>query len=191
MKQEITLSEKVKALRLDRGWTQRHLADASGVDERTVRRIESGTKAASLDTLQALAEAFKIDCSELTNLATEPPKSHAKVQVIALRDGHDLINALVGSHAYVTDAEHTDDDEVAVLIQLILETIDVAEIWRDLSPSEIYEEGRRITKILRDLESHGYSVCVVQHTGTQALLSSEVPNWTGPRQSRVEASDNK
>lgn len=58
------MSKTIKRLRRDRGWSQRDLALASGVSERTVQRIESG-KPASLETQCALAAALGVDSAEI------------------------------------------------------------------------------------------------------------------------------
>ena len=50
----------VKELRTKKGWSQEHLAQASGLSLRTIQRIESG-KRAGLETLNGLAAVFDID----------------------------------------------------------------------------------------------------------------------------------
>ncbi|MED5548460.1 MAG: helix-turn-helix transcriptional regulator [Pseudomonadota bacterium] len=59
------MTETIKRLRRDRGWSQRDLALASGVSERTVQRIEAG-RPASLETQCALAAALGVDTVEIT-----------------------------------------------------------------------------------------------------------------------------
>jgi len=59
------LSERIKTLREQRGWPQEHLAAASGVSARTIRRIERGQSQPTLETSQAIAAAFNIEVSEL------------------------------------------------------------------------------------------------------------------------------
>lgn len=59
------IGDRVRAQRELRGWTQEHLAVASGVAVRTVQRIES-RHAHSAETLLALAAAFGVDPRELT-----------------------------------------------------------------------------------------------------------------------------
>ena len=55
----------IKQLRLDRGWSQEHLSQVSGLSVRTVQRIEQGNKA-GLESLKALASVFEINISDLT-----------------------------------------------------------------------------------------------------------------------------
>jgi transcriptional regulator with XRE-family HTH domain len=53
-------AEKIKALRLENGWTQEQFAEICGVSVRTIQRIEK-TGIASLDTTNALAAVLSTD----------------------------------------------------------------------------------------------------------------------------------
>ncbi len=55
---------KIKALRLQRGWTQEQLAEIAGVSARTIQRAETAGSAA-FDTLRAIAGAFETDFDQL------------------------------------------------------------------------------------------------------------------------------
>jgi transcriptional regulator with XRE-family HTH domain len=55
---------RIQKLRLKRGWSQRQLADASGLSVRTVQRVENG-QPASTETLKSLAAVFEVDFSTL------------------------------------------------------------------------------------------------------------------------------
>jgi transcriptional regulator with XRE-family HTH domain len=54
----------VRKLRLQRGWSQDHLARISGLSIRTIQRIERG-QSAGLDSLMALAAVFDVDIADL------------------------------------------------------------------------------------------------------------------------------
>jgi transcriptional regulator with XRE-family HTH domain len=54
----------VRKLRLQRGWSQEHLAEISDLSVRTIQRIERGQKA-GLESLKALASVFDIDLAQL------------------------------------------------------------------------------------------------------------------------------
>ncbi len=69
----------VQKRRLEKGWSQEHLAQLSGLSLRTVQRIESGKNAGN-DSLNALAAAFDIEIAVLreeqtmaANTATTKP----------------------------------------------------------------------------------------------------------------------
>lgn len=57
--------KNVKMLRKEHSITQQELAGRCEVDVRTIQKIESGKYNTSLQVLYAIAEAFKIDISEL------------------------------------------------------------------------------------------------------------------------------
>lgn len=57
--------EKVKELRIESGLTQVELGKSSGVDTRTIQRIEGGEFAVGLHIVFALAKAFKMKPYEL------------------------------------------------------------------------------------------------------------------------------
>ena len=54
----------VQKLRLQHGWSQQQLAEASGLSVRTVQRIEAGFPA-STESLKSLAAVFEVDFSTL------------------------------------------------------------------------------------------------------------------------------
>ena len=61
------IGQRVKRLREEKVWTQQHLAEAAGINVRTIQRIEKGG-APSNETLLSLAAAFDIDISELIEI---------------------------------------------------------------------------------------------------------------------------
>lgn len=62
------MSNKVKAFRLARAWSQEQLAEMAALSVRTVQRIESGDQP-SLETLSALAAVFGVSVTELSGQA--------------------------------------------------------------------------------------------------------------------------
>jgi transcriptional regulator with XRE-family HTH domain len=65
------LHDKVKSLRLARAWSQEQLAELASLSVRTVQRIENGEQA-SLETLSALAAAFDVTVTDLSDQQTQP-----------------------------------------------------------------------------------------------------------------------
>jgi len=80
----------VRKLRLQRGWSQEHLAELTGVNVRTIQRIERGKKS-SLETRSALAAIFEVDISTFEEGITEMPE---KTQVSS--DEHEAIEYIKG-----------------------------------------------------------------------------------------------
>lgn len=59
----------VKKLRDKNDWSQEQLAEYSGLNVRTIQRVESGQKA-SIETLKSLASVFEVEISKLTEEIT-------------------------------------------------------------------------------------------------------------------------
>lgn len=57
-------SNIIKKMRSDKSWSQEQLSELSGLSLRTIQRLESGGNA-SLESLRALAAAFKVDANQL------------------------------------------------------------------------------------------------------------------------------
>ena len=60
-----TLARNLKRLRRERGLTQEELADLAGLNRNYVGMIERQENAASVDTLEALADALRIKPAQL------------------------------------------------------------------------------------------------------------------------------
>ena len=60
-----TLARNLKRLRRERGLTQEELADLAGLNRNYVGTIERQENAASVDTLEALADALQIKAAQL------------------------------------------------------------------------------------------------------------------------------
>ncbi|MES2885725.1 MAG: helix-turn-helix transcriptional regulator [Pseudomonadota bacterium] len=59
------LAENVRAARLERQWSQEMLAEAAGLTQVYISRIEAAKVAASVDTIESLTAAFKLDSAAL------------------------------------------------------------------------------------------------------------------------------
>lgn len=57
------IGQKLKELRLSRGWKQTDVADKVGLSRPAISNIESGKRALTLSTLQRFCEVFNIDIS--------------------------------------------------------------------------------------------------------------------------------
>jgi transcriptional regulator with XRE-family HTH domain len=67
--------ERLRALRLGRLWSQQDLADAAGVTESTVNRLENGLQSARLSTMRRLASALDVKPSELLECGDEKKRA--------------------------------------------------------------------------------------------------------------------
>lgn len=75
-------SVRLRDLRTARQWSQEQLAQLSGLNLRTVQRLESGAKI-SMESLRALAAVFEVPAATL--LVPEP--SPSPPALVAMRDG--------------------------------------------------------------------------------------------------------
>jgi transcriptional regulator with XRE-family HTH domain len=66
-------AERLQRLRLERGFSQVDLWQASGVHHVTIARIETGAARASLRTIRRLADAFEMPITDLATIE-EPAK---------------------------------------------------------------------------------------------------------------------
>ena len=75
-------SARLRELRTSRQWSQEQLAKLSGLNLRTIQRLESGAKI-SMESLQALAAVFEVPAESL--LASDPTPSQPALN--AMREG--------------------------------------------------------------------------------------------------------
>lgn len=61
----LKFGKRVRALRLDHGWTQEELAHRSGLNRSYMSEVERGISDVSLSTLQKIAKTLGISLAEL------------------------------------------------------------------------------------------------------------------------------
>ena len=61
----VALGERIRQLRIERGWRQIDLAEETGIHENYVSDLEQGRKEICLRTLQAVAKAFHLSTADL------------------------------------------------------------------------------------------------------------------------------
>jgi transcriptional regulator with XRE-family HTH domain len=61
----VALGERIRELRMDRGWRQIDLAEQAGIHENYVSDLETGHKEICLRTLQTVAAAFEMKTADL------------------------------------------------------------------------------------------------------------------------------
>jgi transcriptional regulator with XRE-family HTH domain len=61
----VQIGRRCRARRKELGWTQRNLANLTGLSEQTVRQCEGGHILVSLETLYRLADALQISLASL------------------------------------------------------------------------------------------------------------------------------
>ena len=67
----MSLGQKIKEIRLERGLTQNQLADETSITLRTIQRIENNEVKPSFHSLKELSRVLEIDFSELNHKSKE------------------------------------------------------------------------------------------------------------------------
>jgi transcriptional regulator with XRE-family HTH domain len=66
-----TVARNVRRLRLERGYTQEELSELAGINRNYTGMIERGERSPTVDMLEKLAKALKIDPVALLKAGTE------------------------------------------------------------------------------------------------------------------------
>jgi transcriptional regulator with XRE-family HTH domain len=67
--EKATLGERIRELRLKRGWTQQQLAERVGIQQKQISSYERGANVPSGQTFIALAEAFGVSLDYLAQIS--------------------------------------------------------------------------------------------------------------------------
>lgn len=78
----MTIGEKIKFYRNEKGLTQNQLSELSGISEISIRKYEAGDRIPKISNIEAIAEALKINVSHLYSY-----KSSLKENVIEEHTG--------------------------------------------------------------------------------------------------------
>jgi transcriptional regulator with XRE-family HTH domain len=156
-KHKSRVSQRVKRLRIERAWSQEQLAQISGVNVRTIQRLENGAKV-SMETLKAIAAGFGIDVRELTEEQTSSPKGKGpKVLFVPkMTSGNDLCSVIqdTDGHQFQNDELET-NEEVALVGNFLQDASDSGSIWSNMEPLARVEAGYRFTNMIKELEKYG------------------------------------
>lgn len=72
-------SSKLRQLRNQRQWSQEQLAEACGLNLRTIQRMEKSGKA-SMESVRALAAVFEVDAADL--IVDRPPSTNTPIDAV-------------------------------------------------------------------------------------------------------------
>lgn len=79
-------AKKVKLLRLQKNWTQQHLADVCDLSMRTIQRVEKDG-VASHETISAYAAIFELSSTDITLTSNEFEKINRNYSAIQRSNG--------------------------------------------------------------------------------------------------------
>lgn len=128
---------RLRTLREQSGWTQPELAEAAGVDVRTIQRIEAG-KSASLHTIVGVAKALGVALEDLQ--ATSKPVPTPRPSGAFLRrveSGSELLGIVDGCLAFeFSQDDPKDETEVELLAECFTLLQDYGDILPELDAGE-------------------------------------------------------
>lgn len=152
--------EFVKGLRLQRGWTQEHLASLVGCNVRTIQRVE--TKGiCGIETKSALAAVFEVDAKKLNGEEKiEQAKADGDNGPLFYQrtlTGQAIIDVFAGTHWYRFSNETPKTEEDADAIAETVDFIhDYSEAWDDIDPGAKVKATFAFNQFLKDLEERGF-----------------------------------
>lgn len=100
-----TLAWRVDELASSRGWSARELADAAGLDEKTVRNVLSGRSTrVDLDTIARLADALEVEPGALWRTESDRAEAWERAAGVAGQATPEEVAAVVaGDWSEMTD----------------------------------------------------------------------------------------
>ena len=157
----------IKMFREMRQWSQEQLADISGLNVRTIQRVEQGLSA-SLDTRRALASAFEFeDIDALDKPFTIPSeeelkaakekfdREHVTLTAIPLTTGKQLAKLAEACTMDLSepafDLTREADETFAVLVDYFRDYRDCADAYSETQKFEVYDEMQSHIDALRTL----------------------------------------
>src|SRR5207248_759695 len=159
----LSYSQRVKAFRENRGWSQEQLSEISDLSVRTVQRIESG-QPASLETLKAIAAAFDLDVQDLTKTDQEHSRNAKVAFLVRVSTGKELLNIVGGADAFEFDHDELGTESEVELVGYFLQELkDTGDLWNDLEPIDHVRDMHTYTVRLQELEQEGFFVFALRY----------------------------
>lgn len=177
MQQVISIGDRLRQLRSDRGLTQEALAELAGLSVDIVKKLEQGKRdSARPTTLAKLANALDVGMAELTDKRPRLDRSGDRL-VLGLRDALLRPDVLPGIDP--------DDDGEATPVPDLERTI--GDAWRDYWQGGFVDLARMLPRLLAEVRlserSHGSTVagmlaqtyqlaaCLLVHLGRDDLAA--------------------
>lgn len=131
----VTIGERIKKLRLERGLTQKQVADSCGMADSAIRKYESGKVTPKYEMLQRIAAALSVEWTELVPVDEQGAAIAAHViekagLTVKDKDGNVIHQGDGRKWRKMTDAEqyragflqfYSEDDRIAYFYRLLNE----------------------------------------------------------------------
>lgn len=174
-------SAQIKELRTSRAWSQEQFAKMSGLDVRTIQRIEKG-EPASFESLKSVASVLKMNVSDLLNekKTEEKKKTGAETPkgdfIIRVSDGNQLFTLMNGAHAYAFNNDTLEsDDDTQLVADFLQELHDWGELGDDIGPGERVRTAHEYTKKLKTLRIEGSGFLLAEPSASILLATNQSP----------------
>lgn len=180
----------VKTVRTFLGWTQETLAELSGLQTRTIQRVEQG-RSSSIDTRRALARAFRLDDIDYLNAPKAFPSDedlqqqkeafHRDHMVLDARsvDGRQLLALMQDNPGFgalspgsTIELPRAAQDVFARIVDFVRDCLDVFDI---ASQPEILGYGDELDGHIAELRATGFCLCAAFRPTNIASLGEEKP----------------
>ncbi|ALN61494.1 helix-turn-helix family protein [Lysobacter antibioticus] len=162
----------VRLFRELRHWSQEQLAEISGLNVRTIQRVEQGSSA-SFDTRRALARAFEFEDIDALNKPFSVPsteelqaaqadfeREHITLAMSPLTSGRQLASLVTSCEMDLSEPAfelpREAAEEFAVLVDYYRDYRDCHDLYSETQKLEVYEDLQRHVDALRAL---GVSLC--------------------------------
>lgn len=157
----------IKLFREMRQWSQEQLAEISGLNVRTIQRVEQGLSA-SLDTRRTLADAFEFEDIDALNKPFTIPseeevkvakekfdREHVTLTAIPLTTGKQLAKLVETCTMDLSEtafelARET-DETFAALVDYFRDYRDCADMYSEMQKFEVYDEMQSYIDALKTL----------------------------------------
>jgi transcriptional regulator with XRE-family HTH domain len=152
----IGTADRIKSLRIGRGWTQEDLVAKSGRSISTIQRAEAG-KPLSAKTIASIAAAFNVPATDL--MAQEPAAFEPYLPLTKITHGRPLVALLVGRSRIdfgFCELDYLDDAQVIEVFHDFCHTI--TAIKEPLSPIALVTRELEARDHLGALAARGFQV---------------------------------
>lgn len=61
----MNIGERIRKIRIEKGMTQKEIAEKCGINDANIRKYESGRQNPKIDTIEKIAKALDVEVSEL------------------------------------------------------------------------------------------------------------------------------
>lgn len=140
----MTVGERIKKIRLEKGWTQKQLAEKCNIDPANLRKYESGRQNPKIGTLEKIAESLNVNIGSLIEIS-EKDLQRGWLTAVAEIKLSDKDNEMFNNYLALNEVGR----------QKVQEYIsDLCEIDMYLNNSPAFHQNQKIKKLNPDEEEN-------------------------------------